>query len=154
MLRDYLQPVEVEVMSLLDFSDVFANFESRWAMIKDNHDFEGIGWHRYPGINKLHEEGLQTADIMKSRLAALNDSVLYPDLDSMIECFGNFQYDRNLANTLLYSQSSPIHDVQEQLINLYSAQNAQIDAVYNLLRQIKASRLYEQEHTMPHAHAA
>jgi len=87
-------------------------------------------------------------------LSTLNDAVLYPDLDSVIECFSNFHYDRNLANSLLYSQSSPIYDVQEQLINLYCAQNAQIDAVYTVLRQLKASRLYEQEHTMPHAHAA
>ncbi len=154
MLRDYLQPVASDVMSLMAFSKVFADFEHRWSVIKDNHDFEGIGWHRYPGINKLYEEGLQTADLMKSRLAALNDEVLYPDVDSMIECFGNFYYDRNLANSLLYSQTSPIYDVQEQLINLYSAQNAQIDAVYTLLRTLKASSLYAQEHAVPHAHAA
>lgn len=154
MLRDYLQPVAGEMARLLDFSDVFADFEHRWAVIKDNHDFEVIGWHRYPGINKLYEEGLQTADLMKNRLATLNDSVLYPDLGTMIEGFGNFHYDRNLANSLMYSQSSPIYDVQEQLINLYCAQNAQIDAVYTVLRQLKASRLYEQEHAVPHAYAA
>ena len=154
MLRDYLLPVAGEVTCLLDFSDVFADLECRWLVIKDHHDFDVIGWHRYPGINKLYEEGLQTAEVMKSRLATLNDVVLYPDVDSMLECFGNFHYDRNLANTLLYSQSSPIYDLQEQLINLYCAQNAQIDAVYSVLRKLKASRLYAQEHAMPHAHAA
>ncbi len=145
MLRDYLQPVAAEMTCLLDFSDVFATFEHRWAVIKDNHDFAGIGWHRYPGINALFEEGVQTADLMKSRLATLNDSVLYPDVESVLLCFSGIYYDRNLAHTLVYDQTSPIYDLQEQLINLYSAQNAQIDAVYNVLRQLKASPLHAAE---------
>jgi hypothetical protein len=145
MLRDYLQPVAAEMACLLDFSAVFADFEHRWAVIKDSHDFVGIGWHRFPGINALFEEGVQTADLMKSRLATLNDSVLYPDVESILVCFSGISYDRNLAHSLVYDQTSPIYDVQEQLVNLYCTQNEQINAVYSVLRELKVSPLYAAE---------